>query len=75
MYRCRQVCLPTAEDVKAEKTHSAIIHGITEFKPDILKPTETKEKFVLPGKEEIQTEKTHQGLLKVGCLAKMFTNS
>ena len=29
-----------------------------------MKPTETKEKLVLPGADEIQTEKTMQGLLQ-----------
>merc|ERR1712106_434393 len=31
---------------------------------DSLKPTETKEKVILPGEEDIKTEKTHQGLLQ-----------
>ena len=37
--------------------------GITGFKSDSLKPTETVEKVVLPGKEEIKTEKTIKGVL------------
>ena len=37
--------------------------GITGFNSDSLKPTETVEKVVLPGKEEIKTEKTIKGVL------------
>jgi len=56
--------LPTAEDLKQEKTHKNIITGIEEFKCDSLKRTETKEKLVLPGEEDIKTEKTHQGIIQ-----------
>merc|ERR1712045_663303 len=56
--------LPTAEDVKSEKSHRNILSGIEAFKSDGLKHAETKEKLVLPGAEEIQTEKTIQGLLQ-----------
>ena len=38
--------------------------GITGFKSENLKPTETVEKVVLPGKEEIKTEKTIKGVLE-----------
>ena len=38
--------------------------GITGFKSESLKPTETVEKVVLPGKEEIKTEKTIKGVLE-----------
>merc|ERR1712013_810369 len=34
------------------------------FTSNSLKPTETKEKVVLPGKEEIKAEKTIQGVLQ-----------
>jgi len=37
--------------------------GISGFKNESLKPTETVEKVVLPGSEEIKTEKTIQGVL------------
>merc|ERR1712029_760712 len=56
--------LPTAEDVKSERSHRNILSGIEAFKSDALKHAETKEKLVLPGAEEIQTEKTIQGLLQ-----------
>eukprot|EP00092_Neocalanus_flemingeri_P075898 GFUD01094093.1.p1 GENE.GFUD01094093.1~~GFUD01094093.1.p1 ORF type:complete len:277 (+),score=104.37 GFUD01094093.1:42-872(+) len=55
--------LPTAEDLKQEKTHQNIITGIEGFKSDSLKPTETMEKIILPGEEDIKTEKTIQGIL------------
>merc|ERR1712062_144633 len=57
--------LPSAEDVKQEKTHQNILSGIAGFKSDSLKPTETKEKVVLPGEDDIKTEKTIQGVLQV----------
>ena len=41
----------------------SVSSGITGFKSDSLKPTETVEKVVLPGKEEIKTEKTIKGVL------------
>ena len=37
--------------------------GIAGFNSESLKPTETVEKLVLPGKDEIKTEKTIQGVL------------
>ena len=70
--------LPSAEDLKQEKTHQNIMtgdyidildlkkyqsKGISEFKNASLKPTETVEKVVLPGSEEIKTEKNIQGVL------------
>ena len=57
--------LPTAEDMKQEKNHQGILTGIEGFTSNSLKPTETKEKVVLPGKEEIKAEKTIQGMLQV----------
>ena len=57
--------LPTAEDMKQEKNHQGILNGIEGFTSNSLKPTETKEKVVLPGKEEIKAEKTIQGVLQV----------
>merc|ERR1712037_553906 len=54
--------LPTAEDMKQEKNHQGILTGIEGFTSNSLKPTETKEKVVLPGKEEIKAEKTLQGV-------------
>jgi hypothetical protein len=56
--------LPTAEDMKQEKTHQGIMTGIAGFQAENLKPTETKEKVVLPGQEDIQNEKTVQGMLQ-----------
>lgn len=56
--------LPSAEDLKQEKTHQNILTGIEGFKADGLKPTETKEKTVLPNPSDIQAEKTHQGLIQ-----------
>ena len=72
--------LPSADDVKQEKNHQNIMTGdrqpdsldritfltpgITGFKSESLKPTETVEKVVLPGKEEIKTEKTIKGVLE-----------
>lgn len=56
--------LPTAEDMKAEKTQEAILTGIAGFQAESLKPTETKERSVLPGAQEIQAEKTIQGMLQ-----------
>ena len=51
--------------MKQEKNHQGILTGIEGFTSDSLKPTETKEKVVLPGKEEIKAEKTIQGMLQV----------
>ena len=42
-----------------------LFSGIAGFKSDSLKPTETKEKVVLPGEDDIKTEKTIQGVLQV----------
>ena len=42
-----------------------MISGIAGFKSDSLKPTETKEKVILPGEEDIKTEKNIQGVLQV----------
>lgn len=56
--------LPSAEDLKTEKTHQGILTGIAGFQSESLKPTETKEKVVLPSHEEIKTEKTVQGVLQ-----------
>jgi len=56
--------LPTAEDVKQEKTHQGILAGISDFKADSLKPTETKEKVVLPGQDDIKNEKNIQSVLQ-----------
>ena len=38
--------------------------GIEGFASKDLKPTETKEKVILPAPEDIQAEKTHQGLIQ-----------
>ena len=65
--------LPTAEDMKQEKNHQGILTGIEGFTSDSLKPTETKEKVVLPGQEEIKAEKTIQGMLQVCKI--VFTSS
>ena len=51
--------------MKQEKNHQGILNGIEGFTSNSLKPTETKEKVVLPGKEEIKAEKTIQGVLQV----------
>jgi len=56
--------LPTAEDMKKEKTHEGIMTGIAGFQAESLKHTETKEKVVLPAQEDIKTEKTIQGMLQ-----------
>jgi hypothetical protein len=56
--------LPSAEDLKTEKTHQGILTSIAGFQSESLKPTETKEKVVLPSHEEIKTEKTVQGVLQ-----------
>jgi hypothetical protein len=56
--------LPSAADLKQEKTHQNVLTGIEGFKPSELKNVETKEKVVLPDSQTIQTEKTHQGMLK-----------
>ena len=41
----------------------SLLLGIAGFNSESLKPTETVEKLVLPGKDEIKTEKTIQGVL------------
>ena len=46
------------------ETYYSFTLGIEGFKSDGLKPTETKEKLVLPASEDIQAEKTHQGLIQ-----------
>lgn len=56
--------LPTAADIKGEKAHQGVLHGIEGFKASELKHTETKEKVVLPDKDQIQVEKTHQGMIQ-----------
>jgi len=38
--------------------------GISDFKADSLKPTETKEKVVLPGQDDIKNEKNIQSVLQ-----------
>ena len=38
-----KIVLPTAEDVKAEKTHQGLIQGVESFTPDKLKPAKTRE--------------------------------
>ena len=49
--------------------------GISGFKNESLKPTETVEKVVLPGSEEIKTEKTIQGRMLTNQMASlMLTN-
>jgi hypothetical protein len=35
--------LPTADDVKAEKTHQGLIQGVEKFSADQLKQTKTRE--------------------------------
>ena len=35
--------LPSADDVKAEKTHQGLLQGVEGFTPDKLKPTKTRE--------------------------------
>merc|ERR1711971_898460 len=35
--------LPSADDVKAEKTHRGLLQGVEGFTPDKLKPTKTRE--------------------------------
>ena len=51
--------------MKQEKNHQGILTGIEGFTSNSLKPTETMEKVVLPGKDEIKQEKNHQGMLQV----------
>ena len=38
-----KVVLPTAEDVKAEKTHQGLIQGVENFSTDQLKAAKTRE--------------------------------
>ena len=38
-----KIVLPTAEDMKAEKTHQGLIQGVESFTPDKLKPAKTRE--------------------------------
>jgi len=38
-----KIVLPTAEDMKAEKTHQGLIEGVESFTPDKLKPAKTRE--------------------------------
>ncbi|OXA45605.1 Thymosin beta-11 [Folsomia candida] len=57
--------LPSAEDVKQERRHSELIHGVEHFdKEHCLKHAETSEKLILPNAQDVAAEKTQQALLK-----------
>ncbi|KYM96314.1 hypothetical protein ALC62_12965 [Cyphomyrmex costatus] len=55
--------LPSAEDVRQERQHSELIHGVETFKADQLKHADTKEKIVLPNAKDVAAEKTQQTLI------------
>lgn len=38
-----KVVLPSAEDLKAEKTHESLLQGVETFSPEKLNPTKTRE--------------------------------
>ena len=46
-----KIVLPTAEDIESEKQHITFVNGVETFDKSNLKPTTTKEKFVLPDQE------------------------
>jgi len=52
-----KIVLPTAEDVKAEKTHQGLIEGVESFTPDKLKPAKTREPA--SGVDVMKTEMAH----------------
>jgi len=52
-----KIVLPTAEDMKAEKTHQGMIEGVESFTPDKLKPAKTREPA--SGVEVMKTEMAH----------------
>ena len=46
-----KIVLPTAEDIESEKQHITFVNGVESFDKNKLKPTVTKEKFILPDQE------------------------
>jgi hypothetical protein len=52
-----KIVLPTAEDMKAEKTHQGLIEGVESFTPDKLKPAKTGEPA--SGVDVMKTEMAH----------------
>merc|ERR1711902_117688 len=52
-----KIVLPTAEDMKAEKTHQGLIEGAESFTPDKLKPAKTREPA--SGVDVMKTEMAH----------------
>ena len=50
--------LPSAEDVKAEKTHQGLIQGVESFTPEKLNKTKTREPAT--GADLLKTEMAHQ---------------
>merc|ERR1712141_120552 len=57
-----KIVLPTAEDVKAEKTHQGLIQGVESFTPDKLKPAKTREPA--SGSDVMKTEMAHNASLE-----------
>ena len=51
--------------MQTELARDSSLSAVSDFDRANLKPTETKEKVILPGEEDIKTEKTHQGILLV----------
>jgi len=53
-----KIALPTAEDLKQEKTHEGVLKGVEGFSSDMLTPVKTREP--LSGAEVAKTEFAHQ---------------
>ena len=52
-----KIVLPTAEDINIEKQHITFVNNVEQFDKNKLKPTVTKEKFILPDQEGFFLEK------------------
>jgi len=61
--KTRQPVSPSAA-MQTELARDSSLSAVNDFDRAILKPTETKEKVILPGEEDIKTEKNHQGILQ-----------
>eukprot|EP00095_Tigriopus_kingsejongensis_P010086 snap_masked-scaffold774_size99688-processed-gene-0.3 protein:Tk10086 transcript:snap_masked-scaffold774_size99688-processed-gene-0.3-mRNA-1 annotation:"ib isoform4" len=54
--------LPSAEDVKQEKTHQSLIQGVETFQSDKLHHVKTREPA--SGADVVKTDMAHQGIVK-----------
>merc|ERR1740128_1586151 len=61
--KTRQPVSPSAA-MQIELARDSSLSALSDFDKTNLKPTETREKVILPGEEDIKTEKNHQGILQ-----------